>query len=52
MNFDRPAWWPRNARAVTVQCEKASEALRHAGVVFHKGKANGSRYVELTGTQK
>jgi energy-coupling factor transporter ATP-binding protein EcfA2 len=50
IEFDLPAWWPRSPRALTGQLEKASEALRHAGVVFRKGKSNGARFVKLTGT--
>lgn len=47
---DRPKWWPASARAVAAQCQKASEALRHAGVTFKAGKSNGFRFIELTGT--
>jgi hypothetical protein len=49
-DFELPAWWPKSPRALTGQLEKASEALRHAGVGFRKGKSNGARFIELTGT--
>jgi hypothetical protein len=49
-DFDRPRWWPTSPRAVSAQLKRASEALRHAGVLVDSGKSNGARYIELTGT--
>ena len=49
-DFDRPKWWPTSGRAVSSQLKRASEALRHAGVLVDSGKSNGARYIELTGT--
>lgn len=44
---DRRGWWPASGRAMRSQVTKASEALRHAGVVVSAGKSNGERWIDL-----
>jgi hypothetical protein len=49
-DFDLPPWWPANPRALGIQLRRASETLRHAGVVVTAGKSNGARWLDLQGT--
>lgn len=43
----QPEWWPRSARALTSQLDRASESLRHAGVVLDKERTREGRFVVL-----
>lgn len=47
----RPPWWPTNGRKTSSELRKASEALRHAGVVVDFGRDKTSRWVDLTDTR-
>jgi hypothetical protein len=49
-DFDRPDWWPRNARSLGQQLDRGQESMRRAGVEYANGKSNGSRWVSLTRT--
>jgi hypothetical protein len=50
--FDRPDWWPRNARSLGQQLDRAQESLRRAGVEYSNGKSNGARWVKLTARKR
>jgi hypothetical protein len=43
----QPEWWPRSARALTTQLDRASESLRHAGVVIDRERTRDGRYLTL-----
>ncbi|WP_298807022.1 bifunctional DNA primase/polymerase [uncultured Pseudokineococcus sp.] len=49
LGIERPRWWPENARAVGSALDRASEALRHAGITVEKGRRSAQgKTVTLT----